>query len=101
METVRWIISLIVAIPAGLCTAMNFGLACRNLLCFTSRGPSPIPMVGLVFASIGLLAVPKTESIASRLAVAAFVLFLFFEVSHPISTALNDLRARITGRPPT
>jgi hypothetical protein len=58
-------------------------------------------MVGLVFASIGLLAVPKTESIASRLAVAAFVLFLFFEVSHPISTALNDLRARITGRPPT
>ena len=101
METLRWIISLFVAIPAGLFAVMKFGLACRNLLYFTSRGPSPFPVIGSVFAIIGLLVVPKTESFASLPAVTTFAIFVIFEVSHPVATAFNGLRAKITGRHPS
>ena len=101
METLRWTIALLVMVPAAICTVMNFGLACRNLIFYTSRGPSPIPLIGFVCAVVGLLVLPKSTSPASRAAMIAFVAFLAFEASHPIVYALNRLRAVLTGTRPS
>jgi hypothetical protein len=101
MDTLRWIIVCVVAVPAAVVTFLNFCLAVRRIVYFTNSGPSWLPLIGSLAAVVGLIAVPKTDSVFKLPVILAFCLFLIFDGSYGIADIINNLRARFTGRRPS
>ena len=101
MEIVRWTIAGLVAIPTFVIVLCNFGIGCRNLIYFTDRSPSPIPVLGTVGAIVGLLAIPRSGSTFSQTALIVFAVLLVLDVFVYLASGANRLRAIVTGRNPT
>jgi len=101
METARWIIAGLVAIPTLVIALCNFGIGCRNLIYFTHRSPSPIPVLGSLGAIIGLLTIPPNGSTISQIALIVFAVLLILDLFVYLVSGANRVRAIVTGRNPT
>jgi len=101
METARWIIAGLVAVPTFVIALCNFGIGCRNLIFFTDRSPSPIPVLGTLGAIVGFLVIPRSGSTFSRFALIVFAVLLVLDLFVYLAGGANRLRAIVTGRNPT
>ena len=101
MDTIRWILVCVVALPAFACTFANFCIGIRRVLLFTNSGVSWVPVIGTVAAIVGVLLVPKSGTLLSRSAMIAFFVFLCFDGVYVLSGVVNHLRTSITGKHPS
>ncbi len=101
MDTIRWILVCVVAIPALTCTIADFCIAVRRVWFFTNSGVSWIPVIGTVAALLGLLLIPKSDTWLSRSAMIAFFVFLCFDASYVLAGIVNGARTAITGKRPS
>jgi hypothetical protein len=101
MDNLRWGLVAIILVPTTLLALVNAGIACRNIIFFTERSPSPIPVIGTIGCVLGLVLVPRSESVLSTGILAAFVLLAILDSSWGLASGLNRLRSIITGKHPS